>query len=100
MWRALKILLLSVSPLASLKSFGVGGNTLRWFSKCLDGRKQRVVLEGCCSEWGEVLRGLHQGSLLGPLLFLIYVNDLPDVITKCTVTMYADDVAIYLPAKM
>ena len=55
--------------------------------------------EGCYSDWANVLRGVPQGSILGPLLFLLYVNDLPDVVTKCTVNMYADDVAIYLASK-
>ena len=54
-----------------------------------------MILEVCCSEWANVLQGVPQGSILAPLLFLIYVNDLLDVVTKCTVSMYADDVAIY-----
>ena len=71
----------------------------RWFSNYLDGRKQRVKLEDCYSDWANVLQGVPQGSILGPHLFLLYVNDLPDVVTKCTVNKYADDVAIYLASK-
>ena len=58
-----------------------------------------MKLEGCYSDWANALRGVPQGSILGPLLFLLYVNDLPDVVTKCTVNMYAGDVAIYFASK-
>ncbi len=58
-----------------------------------------MKLEGCYSDWANVLRGVPQGSILGLLPFLLYVNDLPDVVTKCTVNMYADDVAIYFASK-
>ena len=85
--------------LRKLQSYGVEGNEHKWFSNYLDGRKQRVKLEVSYSDWANVLRGVPQGSILGPLLFLLYVNDLPDVVTKCTVNMYADYVAIYWPAK-
>ena len=59
-----------------------------------------MKLEDCCSEWANMLRGVPQGSILEPLLFVLYVNDLPDVVTKCTVNMYADDVAIYFASKV
>ena len=85
------LLLRNCSPM-ELKEMSTGGNYL-------DGRKQRVKLKGCYSDWANVLRGVPQGSILGPLLFLLYVNNLPDVVTKCTVNMYADDVAIYLASK-
>ena len=68
------------------------GNEHKWFSNYLDERKQIVQLEGCYSDWANVLRGVPQGYILGPLL--LYVNDLPDVVAKCTVNIYADDVAI------
>ena len=58
-----------------------------------------MKLDGCCSEWANVFAGVAQGSILGSFLFLFYVNDLPDVIKKCTVNMYADDVAIYFASK-
>ena len=85
--------------LKKLQTYGVEGNEHRWFSNYLNGRKQRVKLEDCCSEWANVLRGVPQGSIFGPLLFLLYENDLPDVVTKCTMNMYADDVAIYFASK-
>ena len=49
------------------------------------------MLNGVASEWGSVTQGVPQGSILGSLLFIIFVNDLPDVIEHCTVNLYADD---------
>ena len=49
--------------------------------------------------WAQVSHGVPQGSILGPLLFLIYVNDLPHVVSKCTVNLYADDVTIYATSR-
>ena len=57
-------------------------------------RKQRVVLNGSTSEWADVTSGVPQGSVLGPLLFIIYVNDLPAVV-KSHCKLFADDNKIY-----
>ena len=57
-------------------------------------RLQRVVINGTCSEWVSVKSGVPQGSVLGPLLFLLYVNDIPDSIS-CSLKLFADDVKIY-----
>ena len=82
--------------LAKLSAYGVCGTELTWFTSYLNNRKQRVVLSGIASEWGSVTNGVPQGSILGPLLFIIFVNDLPDVVEHCTVNLYADDTAIYV----
>lgn len=59
-------------------------------------KKQRVTLNNEVSEWSDVLRGVPQGSILGPLLFNIYVNDLPDVANNSTINLYADNTTINL----
>ena len=63
-----------------------------WLENC---RLQRVVLNGIQSEWTKVTSSVPQGSVLGPLLFLLHINDLPDIIT-CNLDVFADDTKIYL----
>ena len=78
-----------------LHNYGIRGRTLSWISAFLNGRSQTVVLEGDCSEEVPVTSGVPQGSVLGPILFLIYINDLPDKV-KSQVRLFADDTAAYL----
>ena len=76
--------------LAKLKSLGVNGPMLIWFESYLSDRKQRVVIDGECSDWQNIQAGVPQGSVLGPLLFLIYINDIVNNIsTECF--LFADD---------
>ena len=80
--------------LAKLRGYGVDGAVLEWTRSFLTGRRQRVCIRGTESVWTEVRSGIPQGSVLGPILFVIYINDLPDVISSY-VYMYADDTKIF-----
>ena len=60
----------------------------------LSERRQRVVVNGAHSEWRDITSGIPQGSVLGPILFLIFINDLPKVI-KCLIKLFADDAKLY-----
>ena len=72
--------------------------------RCLTGskifvrRKQRVAVRGSYSNWTDVISGVLQGSVLGPTLFIMYVNDLPDYI-KSSLGLFADDTKIYRPIR-
>ena len=69
--------------------------SLTWFASYLSCRQQRVCLQGSSSDWGVIRVGVPQGSILGPLLFIIYVNDLPSVIKTCDFNLYADDMEMH-----
>ena len=73
-----------------LKAYGIDGISVKWIESFLTGRKQRVLKGDNISEWEDVTSSVPQGSVLGPLLFTIFINDLPDKI-KNECRLYADD---------
>ena len=79
----------------TLNAYGISGNLLSWLTNYLSGRFQRVVLEGASSQWAPVTSGVPQGSLLGPLIFVVFINDLPDASNAINTAFYADDSKIF-----
>jgi hypothetical protein len=77
-----------------LSAYGIKGKTNEWIRSFLYNRRQAVVVEGATSSFVDVRSGVPQGSVLGPTLFLLYINDLPDSILK-TARLFADDTAVY-----
>ena len=76
-------------------NFGISGNELLWFESYLTNREQQCAANGILSSVGKLKCGVPQGSILGPLLFLLYINDLPQCLQKTTPGLYADDTEIY-----
>ena len=75
--------------------FGIRGDDLRWFYTYLCDRHQRVTLQGMESDWVPVTSGVPQGSILGPSLFIMYMNDLPSHLRHSQCLLFADDVKIF-----
>ena len=87
--------------LSKLSAIGVSPSTLQWFKSYPSHCKQRTSCSDatCISDPLPVTFGVPKGSILGPLLFLVYINDLPLAIKNCEATLYADDTALYYFAK-
>ncbi|CAL4234819.1 unnamed protein product [Meganyctiphanes norvegica] len=80
--------------LLKLQKHGITGQIWNWIKAFLENRKQKVVIRGAESDELNVLSGVPQGSVLGPILFLIFINDLPKC-TTCPVCLFADDSKVY-----
>lgn len=78
---------------------GIRGNLLRWFVSYIYNRTQKVVVNRFESDFNVVQSGVPQGSILGPLLFVIFINDIKQCFVNSRFLMYADDVKIYKPCK-
>ena len=82
--------------LHKLELYGIDGDLHSWIRSFLTSRSQSVVIDGCHSQEDRVLSGVPQGTVLGPLLFLCHINDLPRVVdTQTAVRLFADDCLLY-----
>ncbi|XP_043470936.1 uncharacterized protein LOC122504103 [Leptopilina heterotoma] len=87
--------------LSKLKAIGLSGSVIRWFASYLSGRTQAVVgPDGELSEWGHIGTGVPQGSVLGPLLFLLYTNDFRGVLKYSKHMYFVDDLQIYIHSSL
>jgi hypothetical protein len=85
--------------LSKLSRYGIRGNALKWMQSYLRGRRQYVTIDGKNSSERDLKFGVPQGSILGPLLFIIYINDLPNIHKFAKFILYADDANIIITGK-
>ena len=77
--------------IAKLEAYGLSGNSIKIMRSYLTGRKQRVKIGNGTSEWADILKGVPQGSILGPIFLNIFLNDMFKFIRKAELVNYADD---------
>ena len=81
--------------LHKLEYYWIRGQTFQWIKSFLHNRSQKVIFEGCKSPSADVISGVPQGTVLGPLLFLVFINDLPEAVHSSDARHFADDCLLY-----
>ena len=85
--------------LSTLRRFGIVGRELSWFESCLKDRTQGTLFVNSVSEPIENTLGVPQGSVLGPILFIMYINDMKQVLKACKINLFADDTVLFISHK-
>ena len=85
--------------LTKLFVYGIQGTAYNWFKSYLDNRKQQCFVNGSLSNVTSIKCGVPQGTILGPLLFILYINDLPNCLLHSQSRMYADDTSLSYAAQ-
>ena len=80
--------------LRKVRSYCIDGKILKWIEAFLMDRQQKVIVNGTESDWARVTSGIPQGSVLGPILFIIFINDMPGE-TICPIKLFADDAKLF-----
>jgi len=93
-WLIVRSILLRL--ISKLLNYGISGKLLTWIESFLSNRRQRVVLSDTVSDWSAITSSVPQGSVFGPTLFILYINDLVDTIKNRSI-LYADDTKIICP---
>ena len=82
-----------------LSALNLDEKTLEWVNDYLTNREQRVYANDTYSSFQPIAQGVPQGSVLGPLFYIVYANDLTNIIKNCEIVMYADDTILYISHK-
>ena len=85
--------------IAKLPHYGFSPKVTDWFKSYLSARVQKTIANGVHSDWESISFGVPQGSILGPILFILYVNDLSSLHMTCKILQYADDTVLYTSGK-
>ena len=81
--------------LVKLQNNGIKGDLLQWIRSFLSGRPQCVNVNGILSDWKDIISGVPQGSVIGPILFVIFINDMPDEVKESICKLFADNCKLY-----
>lgn len=79
-----------------MEKFGIRDKALKWFESYLNGRRQQKKVNGHISKTIDNNLGVPQGSIIGALLFIIYINDMPEVLKELSINLFADDTLLYI----